>query len=185
MTFDTGTFTVDNLQLAVKTVGTAWGSVVGSFTLGGATPNSTATGVLNVNLSFNLADETSAGASSGTFTINGGTANIGTPGTPVNIVDASTTGTRTTKLVLAGGTLNMNGGSIGDSVAPITTVNLLTGGGSATLSNLGGTGITTSTNAACGIADEWRWNSDAERRQQLHRRNHSQFRNVILDRLDY
>ena len=44
----------------------------------------------------------------------------------------------------------MNGGSSAFP-APITTVNLFTGGGIATLSNLGGTGITTSTNTAGGL----------------------------------
>ncbi len=138
VTFDTGTFSVATLQLAVDASGSAPNGVKGTFTLGGATPNNTATGVLNVSTSFFLANNTNTTTTTatGTFIINGGTANIGT-----NITVPSTKGTSNTTLTLAGGTLNMTGHAIGTAAAPVTTVNLPASGQTATLSNLGGTGI--------------------------------------------
>jgi fibronectin-binding autotransporter adhesin len=128
VTFDTGTFTVDSLQLGVNSSGTAPNGSSGTFTLGGAFPNDTATGVLTVNNQFLLANRTTTNASSpasGTFVINGGTAVINT-----DILDGSTTGDatlRNTTLTLAGGTLNMTGHNIGSATAPITTVNFFGG----------------------------------------------------------
>ena len=59
--------------------------------------------------------------------INGGTANIN-----ADIKDASTTvssaGANNTTLTLDGGTLNMSGHNIGTYTAPITTINLNSGG---------------------------------------------------------
>ena len=50
--------------------------------------------------------------------------------------------TGTTTINLNGGTLNMSGFAIGTAAVPITNVNFVTSGTqSATLSNLGGTGI--------------------------------------------
>ena len=140
ITFDTGTFSADSLQLAVDASGTSASGSVGSFTLG---TDSTSTGVLNVASSFFLANNTNttAGATTGTFTINGGTANV-----QCNISDPSTNGTSNTTLNLNGGTLNMNGFAIGGDGTggtgrTITNVNLVTGGQTATLANLGGGGI--------------------------------------------
>jgi autotransporter-associated beta strand protein len=145
LTFDTGTITTNTLQIGVHSASS--GSAIGTFTMGGTTPNNTATGVLNVNTTFNLANGTIAGTATGTFTLNGGTANIN-----ADILDASTLGTHTTTLNLAGGTLNMMGHAIGSASAPITNVNLVAGGGSATLKNLGGTGMTSSANTGGGLA---------------------------------
>jgi autotransporter-associated beta strand protein len=140
VTFDTGEFNVASLQLAVNASGTAPNGAVGSFTLG---TDSASTGVLNVTSQFFLANRTNTAQltspANGTFTINGGTANIGT-----DIIDASTSGdasTRNTTITLAGGTLNMMGHSIGSSTAPITTVAFPDVGQTAMLANLGGTGI--------------------------------------------
>jgi autotransporter-associated beta strand protein len=125
VTFDTGTFSANSIRMGVNsgTGVSAAHPAQGSFTLGG-------TGVLNVANQFLLAQRTTATAggsiSSGTFTINGGTANINT-----DILDASTTvstlGPNTTTVTLAGGTLNIMGNDIGSRTAPLTTVNLTSG----------------------------------------------------------
>jgi autotransporter-associated beta strand protein len=141
--FDTGTFTAAVIQLAVNTSGASSNGAIGTFTLGGTSPNLISTGVLNVTSQFFLANRTNianqTSPANGTFVINGGTANINT-----DILDASTTGnpgSRNTTLTLAAGTLNMMGHAIGSSTSPITNVNITTFGLTATLANLGGTGI--------------------------------------------
>jgi fibronectin-binding autotransporter adhesin len=144
-TFDTGTLDVDSFQLARHTSGS--GPAVGTFFLGASVatasttpiPNPSATGVLNVNTEFFLANQSVANdTTAGTFGIYGGTANINT-----DIIDnSSVAGAHTTTLTLAGGTLNMMDHAIGSVTAPITNVNLAAEAGqTATLSNLGGTGI--------------------------------------------
>jgi autotransporter-associated beta strand protein len=142
VTFDTGTFDVNNLQLGVNGSGASGtNGASGFFTLGGATPNNTATGVLNVNTQFLLGNDTSTAAAptKATFTVNGGTANINAN---IQVVtnDADTS-TDVFTLTLAGGTLNMMGHGIGTAAAPVKTVNLPAAGQTATLSNLGGGGI--------------------------------------------
>jgi autotransporter-associated beta strand protein len=128
--FDTGTFNAQRLRLAVNSGGAATIGASGTFTLGGPDPGSAATGVLNVAEDFFLAQRTNttetAGPSTGTFVINGGTANI-----DADIIDASTTvstaGSNVTTLTLAGGTLNMMGHNIGSVSRGLTTVSLLGG----------------------------------------------------------
>ena len=110
LTFDTGTFTADEIQLGVATAGNATTSATGTFTLG---TNSASSGILTVNGNFILAsntNNTNAQTAIGTFTINGGTANLFGA-----IKDDSTTslGTSTTTLTLDGGTLDMNSNPIG------------------------------------------------------------------------
>ena len=146
VTFDTGAFTANSVNLAVHSNGA--GAVNGTFILGGPQPNATATGVLTVNGPFTLANRTVAGNSpdAGAFIINGGLANIN-----ADIVNASTQGTRTTSLDLEGGTLNMTGHSIGSPAAPIGNVQLVAAGGQATLANLGGSGIITGDNPGGGL----------------------------------
>jgi autotransporter-associated beta strand protein len=129
VTFDTGTFNVNSLQLGVNSSGTAANGATGTFILGGASAGSGATGVLNVANQFFLANRTNsaagAGPSKGRFIINGGTANVNT-----DILDASTTAASSandTVLTLDGGTLNMTGHNIGTYAAPITTINLNSG----------------------------------------------------------
>jgi autotransporter-associated beta strand protein len=134
--FDTGTFNAQRLRLAVNTGGAATIGASGTFTLGGPDAGSAATGVLNVTGDFFLAQRTNttetAGPSTGTFVVNGGTANI-----DADIIDASTTvstaGPNLTTLTLAGGTLNMMGHNIGSTSRGLTTISLLGG----TLNNPG------------------------------------------------
>jgi fibronectin-binding autotransporter adhesin len=140
VTFDTGTFNVSSLRLATHSAGGAPNGITGTFELGGSFPNETATGVLNVG-EFLLVNRTIATGTqaNGTFTINGGTANIDAD---ILIVDNSTTGAaRSTTLTLAAGRLNMMGHAIGTVALPINNVNLPSLGQTATLANLGGTGI--------------------------------------------
>jgi autotransporter-associated beta strand protein len=140
LSFDTGVFNVGSLQLANYTSGSATAGPVGTFTLGGASPNTTATGVLNVNTQFALINRTASSAvqATGVFNINGGTANINTD---ITIVDSGGAGARNATINLAGGTLNMMGHAIGNSTFAITNMNFPTGTQTARLMNLGGGGI--------------------------------------------
>ncbi|HZZ27078.1 MAG TPA: autotransporter-associated beta strand repeat-containing protein [Pirellulales bacterium] len=150
LTFDTGTFNADTVQLAIIP-STSSGTIAngrnltGTFNLG---KGSSATGTLNAS-NFIIANNASAvGPAAGSFNIKGSTANIGN-----NIVDVSSgAGTSSTTLALTGGTLNMegfaigpvgNGGVAGGAVGTrhIATVTLPSLGSSAVLENLGGTGI--------------------------------------------
>jgi autotransporter-associated beta strand protein len=131
ITFDTGTFTATNLELAPDTSGNGTNplTMVGSFTLG---TNSSSTGSLTVNTNFFLADDTNGNSgalndtANGTFTLNGGNATINT-----NITVPSTHGTSNTTLTLNGGTLNMTGHFIGGNGSngnqAITTLNFQSG----------------------------------------------------------
>ncbi len=142
ITFDTGSVTVDSLQIANDASGTAANGAVGTFTLGTV---ATSTGVLTVNTQFTLANETNTAASSiakGTFVINGGVANINA-NIEVDIASGAA-GATNTSLQLASGTLNMEGHEIGPLTATTTVINTVTlpgTGHSATLANLGGGGI--------------------------------------------
>jgi probable HAF family extracellular repeat protein/autotransporter-associated beta strand protein len=141
ITFDTGNFSIQNLELAVDSSGSSTAGAAGSFTLGASAAS---TGTLSVGTSFILASNTNStsGPAVGSFVINGGTANI-----DCNIAVTSTSGTTTSTFVLANGTLNMKGFAIGGGGAvnsgndPITTVTLPAAGHTATLMNLGGAGI--------------------------------------------
>ena len=148
VTFDTGTFTVNNtVVIAADTSGSSTTGPTGNLTIGGAVPNNTATGVFSAN-GINLGQFTNtnqfsvaSAVATATFTVNGGTANISG-----SISNRSTQGTTVATVNLAGGTLNMNNNQIGNANGvnsgdgPIT-VNLPTSGHSATLANLGGSGI--------------------------------------------
>ena len=87
VTFDTGTFNAQTLNLATHSSGS--GAAIGTFVLGGPTPDIPATGVLNVSAGLSLANRTVGGSSpdAGSLIINGGTANIN-----ADIVDSSTQG---------------------------------------------------------------------------------------------
>src|SRR5262249_21985390 len=82
--FDSGSVTLTNLQLAsliqaTLTNNTVAGSSNGTFTVGGASPNTTSTAVLTVSGQTSLAKRTittSGGSASGSLVINGGTANL-------------------------------------------------------------------------------------------------------------
>jgi autotransporter-associated beta strand protein len=138
ITFDTGIFNVNSLQLAVHSSGNNGSGAFGAFTLGGPSANSTATGVLNVNNQFLMVNRTTAGTvATATFNINAGTANINTD---ITTVDSSPGSTRNAFINLNAGTLNMTGHAIGSAALPISLV----ADGSAfpaVLKNLGGTGL--------------------------------------------
>ncbi len=137
ITFDTGTFTVNNLTMGIDSGRTNASGRRGAFYLGGLTVNPSATGVLTVNTSLVLGNNTNTAASGpthGAFVVNGGTGNIGS-----DITTAGTQGSRTSSIVLAGGTLNMQGHQIG--VGAAVNVGLTVPGQTATLMNLGGGGI--------------------------------------------
>ena len=110
ITFDTGNFTADTLILASDIAGGSTSStgLNGSFILG-SSPAST--GTLLVTTSFHIASNTNPAVNdtvTGTFTINGGVADLRCP-----IRDASTRGTSNTTVTVNGGTLDMNGFPIG------------------------------------------------------------------------
>jgi autotransporter-associated beta strand protein len=151
VTFDTGTFAVSGaVTIAADVSGTSSSSTTGptgSLTIGGSSPNNTATGVFSAgsmvlgNFTNTNAFATASAVATATFTVNGGTANING-----NITNNSPQGTTVSTLNLRGGTLDMNQKSIGgnggvhSSNAPIT-VHLPGAGQSAMLAHLGGQGI--------------------------------------------
>ncbi|HUB25519.1 MAG TPA: autotransporter-associated beta strand repeat-containing protein [Tepidisphaeraceae bacterium] len=144
VTFDTGTFNAYYMYLATVASGTASTGASGIFTMGGASPNSTATGVLNLIYGpLVLGDNTDASvsaAATATFVMNGGTAHM--PGIEVY----STSGTTISTLTLAGGTLDLEGNGIGgtgsdDGDGAITNINMPSGTQTAVLENLGELGI--------------------------------------------
>ena len=149
ISFDTGTFSIANaLDLAIATSGTSLDNITGIFTVGSG-PSSTGVftlGSLASPGSFQIANYTGGAATSavGTFNVKGGTANVF-----ANIINVSTAGTTNTTVALTGGTLNMEGYAIGpisaiSNTGAVGTRNLTTitlPSGTATLENLGGTGI--------------------------------------------
>jgi autotransporter-associated beta strand protein len=144
-TFDTGTFNATSLAIGNDASGTSTGGVKGTFTLG---TSAASTGVLTVTGTVSLVNitntSTSAKTDFATFTINGGTANIGGDIISNRVAAAAGTATVTSTLTLAGGTLNMTGHQIGHATTTnlnITTVTLPAATQTATLMNLGGTGI--------------------------------------------
>jgi autotransporter-associated beta strand protein len=152
VTFDTGAFSAQSVTLAADTGGTSSTGPIGTLTIGGSAPNNTATGVFTVGSAttpgtFQLGDFTNTGLSATavpTFTINSGVVDMYS-----NITVASTAGTTTSTLTLAGnGVLNMEGNSIAGAGSgtsgngPITTVQLAPNvTDTPTLENLGGAGI--------------------------------------------
>jgi autotransporter-associated beta strand protein len=133
--FDTGTFTANSFQIGVVSAGVIANGTTETFTMG---TTALSTGTLNVNTTFNIGDATTGTTPvKAAFVMNGGTANIDT-----NIVNASTTGTATATMTLAGGTLNMMGFAIGNTGPAISMV-MPAAGQTATIQQLGGTGINT------------------------------------------
>ncbi len=157
VTFDTGTFDATAITLAGNTSGNSAGGNTGTFTVGGPTANTAATGVVNVTNDFVLAANTNSAATAtgtvnGSLVINGGTVNINTAASATGgIFDTttSTTGSSATTLTLAGGTLDLNGGAIGGTSGTgkknITNLNFQSG----TLQNVAeindGAGLTKTT----------------------------------------
>ena len=151
VTFDTGTFNAASIALGTYTGGSSAIGPTGTFVLGSTSatlPSSTATGVLNVHGSFVLGNNTAttAAASTATFAIMGGTANVGGR---ISVPSTSTTGATNSTLTLAGnGVLNMAGYSIGGTGTgssgdnALTTVSLAPNStDTVALMNLGGAGI--------------------------------------------
>ena len=108
--------------------------------------NSSSTGVFTDTGAFSLATDTDAsttqaGTATGTLTINGGTANLSSG----IVIGAGTAHSNTVATVnLNGGLLNVSNNGIGNAVPNGTstiTVNLPSGSNSATIENLGGSGI--------------------------------------------
>jgi autotransporter-associated beta strand protein len=150
ITFDTGTFTVDGgilMSAITSSGGVTTNGTTASITLGGSTPNNTATGVftsggITLGQFTNTNSTTVANATAiANLTINGGTANING-----SISNTSNQGVTTSTVNLNSGTLNMNGNSIGGNGGvnsgngPIN-FNTPAAGNTATLANLGGGGI--------------------------------------------
>ncbi|HEV2970763.1 MAG TPA: autotransporter-associated beta strand repeat-containing protein [Pirellulales bacterium] len=154
LTFDTGTFNIQTLQLARET--NSHGTMAATFTLG---TNSASTGVLNVATEFDILDNTvnDGNAQAGTFIINGGTANLQTS-IVVKATGANTASKIASTLTLAGGILNMNGNAIGASgngaggdSALVKIVNMPGSGQTFTIKNLGTTTASGGTAVGDGI----------------------------------
>ena len=148
VTFDTGTFDVGSVSIGAYTSGSSLTGPTGTLTIGGSSPNTSATGIFSAYGSFVMGNVTATTTATATanFTVNGGVANILS-----NVVVTSTTGNTTSNFTLAGGVLNMTGHAVGGTGAlnsgngPISNIQLVPDGGdTATLTNLGGTGITAS-----------------------------------------
>ena len=132
LTFDTGTFNASSFTVASVSVGPG---VIGSVTIGS---NSSSTGIVNDSGAFVLGNNSGGTTTTANLTINGGTVNLAS-----GIAVLSTKNTTTAAVNLSGGLLNLNGFGIGTPTAVGTTltVNLPTSGQTATLVNLGGSGI--------------------------------------------
>ncbi len=121
ITFDTGSFDVNSLQLARNVGSTGANGVSGTFTLG---TDALSTGVLTVNNEFFLGWDTNTNAAPPTkaiFNINGGTANLNTD--IQSITNGDTTNDIST-INLNAGTLNMMGHNIGSAASPVKEINL-------------------------------------------------------------
>ena len=146
VTFDTGTFDVGTVSIGAYTSGGSPAGPSGTLTIGGSTPNISATGIFNIHGPLTLGNVavTTTATATATLTINSGTMNVGG-----RISSPSLFGTTNSTLILAGnGVLNMSGFSIGGTGAgtsgdnSITTVSLAPNGDDIpTLANLGGAGI--------------------------------------------
>lgn len=134
LTLDTGTFSVQTLKIAADTGGTSTIGPVGAITIGGASPNTSATGVLTVDsdgaglFELGVFSGSAKATASASFTINSGTVNTYSS---IYVNNTSANGTVTSTLTLAGnGVLNMEGNAIGYNGAQgsgnmaITTVSL-------------------------------------------------------------
>ncbi|HUB23954.1 MAG TPA: autotransporter-associated beta strand repeat-containing protein [Tepidisphaeraceae bacterium] len=148
VTFDTGTFTAaSGMVISADSAGASSAPISSSFTLGS---NAQSTGVLTVSSQFDLGDNTNSlhnTVTTATFTINGGTADINCP---IVAVNNNTMGSIDPTLNLFGGTLNMNGNSIGGTAADnahtatscqISVSLVPSSGQTATIESLGGAGI--------------------------------------------
>jgi fibronectin-binding autotransporter adhesin len=121
LTFDTGTFTANNFQIAADTSGADANGIHASATIG---TNASSTGVFTVNNSFSLGSVTTTSGGhtdQATFTLNGGTANINSD---IAVIRTNTGVTLNTILTLAGGSLNLGTHNVGSFASPVKTINL-------------------------------------------------------------
>jgi autotransporter-associated beta strand protein len=150
VTFDTGTFTSNWVQIATYASGTSTTGPTGSIIVGGASPNTSSTGVFTVGGPgnqgvFNLGVFTAnvAATETANFVINSGVVNMFAN---IIVYNTSSTGITNSTLTLAGnGVLNMEGfrigGNSGSGDEPITNVNFAPNASDTpTLENLG-TGV--------------------------------------------
>jgi fibronectin-binding autotransporter adhesin len=148
ITFDTGTFTAQTITMAIDNGGSSVVGPTATLTIGGSTPNNTATGVFTSN-NIVLGDFTNDNAASVASAVATATLNVNGGMTIVNgsITNNSSQGTTVSTLNLAGGTLNMTGNSIGNNGGvnsgngPVSVNFVPVAGQTATLENLGGSGI--------------------------------------------
>ncbi len=144
LSFDDGIVDVTTLNLANRS-GTGTGSATATVNVGGST---TTTATLNIGTGgINFAGN--ADAATGTST---GTLDVKTGG----LVQAGgnllkTTATGVANLILEGGTLDLQSHSIGTTAIPFDNVTFPIVNQTATLANIGGTGVTTLSNAAGGL----------------------------------
>lgn len=139
VTFDTGTFNASSIQMALAGAGNSGTSVTSTFTVGGPTANSAATGVVNVSGDFLLSNTSTTNVTTtGTLVINGGTVNVNTGAVATQGIrdNSSTANGGSTTLTLKGGTLNLNGGIIGGNASGNRTIDNLNFQ-SGTLQNVG------------------------------------------------
>lgn len=115
--FDTGTFTANSVKLGTKT-GTGTGTVNGNLNIGGGTFTLKAGG------SFTLAAQSSSGVNAtanGLLNLTGGTLVSN-----VSILDGGGSNSNST-VTIDGGTLDLNGNSLGDATNAINTLNFRSG----------------------------------------------------------
>jgi fibronectin-binding autotransporter adhesin len=140
VTFDTGSFTANTVTIASDSAGTSTTGPQGTLTIGTTSSSTgifTCDGILLGDFTNNIA-AVQADTATANFTINGGTVNsfenISSPSTEANTI---------ANMNFAGGTLDMEGNSIGGSGTATSGNGMITLSFSNkdTLINLGGTGI--------------------------------------------
>ena len=152
--FDTGTVDTTSILLGNR-VATALGTPQATFNMGGGNlivNSSTGPGGGTFVLGNNAS--TATGNTTGTFNLSGGTATINTN------ITMGAAGSGTTGVInLTGGTLSMGNGTTNFAIGAsgtggaITTFNMPTSGQTATIQNLGGTGIFASGGSGRAAAD--------------------------------
>jgi autotransporter-associated beta strand protein len=147
VTFDTGSFNAQSVLVGADTGGTSTVGPIGAIVIGGASPNTSATGVFTVGSagspgSFTLGEFTGSASAvaSASFTINSGTANVFSN---IVTIDSSANGSVNSSIVVAGnGVLNMEGNSVGSAANSVNSVQLAPNASdNATIENIGGAGI--------------------------------------------
>jgi fibronectin-binding autotransporter adhesin len=145
VTFDTGTFDVSSSVIVAEDIGgSSPNGPTGSITIGGSTPNNTATGTFTASGGIILGENTNGngeaetGTATATLTLNGGNTTVMN-----NITNSSSAGNTVATLNLFGGGLDMSNGVIGTAASGngFVAVNFPAGSETATLADLAGGGI--------------------------------------------